>query len=121
MTFHGLRHTYAAEKYRQFLEYIRRNPAEAMILPRVEKKAIKPLTDEQVSGLVASAGDDGFGTLFKVVVFTGLRFGKALGLTLDCKAVFRTLFLFQFRFNQQPQQDKRNRGIDNRLPVNHAC
>ena len=66
------------------LEYIRRNPAEAVILPRVEKKAIKPLTDEQVSGLVASAGNDGFGTLFKVVVFTGLRLGEALGLTWDC-------------------------------------
>ena len=66
------------------LEYIRRNPAEAVILPRVEKKAIKPLTDEQVSGLVASAGDDGFGTLFKVVVFTGLRLGEALGLTWNC-------------------------------------
>ena len=66
------------------LEYIRRNPAEAVSLPRVEKKAIKPLTDEQVSGLVASAGNDGFGTLFKVVVFTGLRLGEALGLTWDC-------------------------------------
>ena len=66
------------------LEYIRRNPAEAVILPRVEKKAVKPLTDEQVSKLVVSAGNDGFGTLFKVVVFTGLRLGEALGLTWDC-------------------------------------
>ena len=66
------------------LEYIRCNPAEAVILPRVEKKAVKPLTDEQVSKLVVSAGNDGFGTLFKVVVFTGLRLGEALGLTWDC-------------------------------------
>lgn len=66
------------------LEYMRRNPAESVTLPRVERKEIKPLTDEQVSKMVAQAGSDGFGTLFKVVVFTGLRLGEALGLTWDC-------------------------------------
>ena len=66
------------------LEYIRRNPAEPVILPRVEKKIIKPLTDEEVQKMICAAGDDGFGTLFKVVVFTGLRLGEALGLTWDC-------------------------------------
>lgn len=66
------------------LEYMRRNPAESVTLPRVERKEIKPLTDEQVSKMVAQAGNDGFGTLFKVVVFTGLRLGEALGLTWDC-------------------------------------
>ena len=34
--------------------------------------------------MVAQAGTDGFGTLFKIVVFTGLRLGEALGLTWDC-------------------------------------
>ena len=66
------------------LEYIRRNPTESVTLPRVDRKEIKPLTDEQVSKMVAQAGNDGFGTLFKVVVFTGLRLGEALGLTWDC-------------------------------------
>ena len=55
-----------------------------MTLPRVEKKIIKPLTDEQVQKMICAADDDGFGTLFKVVVFTGLRLGEALGLTWDC-------------------------------------
>ena len=40
--------------------------------------------DEQVSGLVAAAGNDSFGMLFKIVVFTGLRLAEALGLTWDC-------------------------------------
>ena len=66
------------------LEYMRRNPMESVTLPRVTKKEIKPLTDEQVSRMVAQAGTDGFGTLFKIVVFTGLRLGEALGLTWDC-------------------------------------
>lgn len=66
------------------LEYIRRNPAEPVILPRVEKKIIKPLTDEEVQKMICAAGDDGFGTLFKVVAFSGLRLNEALGLTWDC-------------------------------------
>jgi len=66
------------------LEYIRRNPAEPVTLPRVEKKLINPLTDAQVHNMILAAENDGFGTLFKVVVFTGLRLGEALGLTWDC-------------------------------------
>lgn len=53
------------------LEYIRRNPAEPVILLRVEKMIIKPLTDEEVQKMICAAGDDGLRTLFKVVVFTG--------------------------------------------------
>ncbi|WP_455581524.1 hypothetical protein [Dysosmobacter sp.] len=55
-----------------------------MILPRVEQKSIKPLTDEQVQRMVIAAGNDGCGTLSKVVVFAGLRLGEALGLIWGC-------------------------------------
>lgn len=66
------------------LEYLRRNPAEVVTLPRVERKDIQPLTDAQVGALVAAIGSDGYGTLLKVVVFTGLRLAEAIGLTWDC-------------------------------------
>lgn len=66
------------------LEYLRRNPAEMVTLPRLERKEIQPLTDAQVGALVAAIGSDGYGTLLKVVVFTGLRLAEAIGLTWDC-------------------------------------
>ena len=48
------------------LEYLRRNPAEVVTLPWVERKEIQPLTDAQVGALVAAIGSDGYGTLLKV-------------------------------------------------------
>ena len=66
------------------LGYIRDNPAASTILPRVEKKEIAPLTDEQVHLLLQNADDDCYGFLLRIMVFTGLRLGEALGLTWDC-------------------------------------
>ena len=62
------------------LEYLRRNPAEVVTLPRVECKEIQPLTDAQVGTLVAAISSDGYGTLLKVAVFTGLWLAEAIGL-----------------------------------------
>ena len=87
------------------LEYIRRNPAEPVILPRVEKKIIKPLTDEQVQKMICGAGDDGFGTLFKVVVFTGLRLGEALGLTWDCVDFSKGRLMIDKQLQKRPIAD----------------
>ncbi len=87
------------------LEYIRRNPAESVTLPRVERKEIKPLTDEQVSRMVVQAGNDGFGTLFKVVVFTGLRLGEALGLTWDCVDFPKKRLTINKQLQKRPLKD----------------
>lgn len=87
------------------LEYMRRNPAESVTLPRVTKKEIKPLTDEQVGKMVAQAGNDGFGTLFKVVVFTGLRLGEALGLTWDCVDFQRKRLTINKQLQKRPLAD----------------
>jgi integrase len=64
--------------------YIKGNPAERVTLPRVEKKEIKPLTDEQVTGLLKIADMDEYGAIFKTIIFTGLREAEATGLTWDC-------------------------------------
>lgn len=87
------------------LEYIRRNPAESVTLPRVDRKEIKPLTDGQVSKMVAQAGNDGFGTLFKVVVFTGLRLGEALGLTWDCVDFQKNRLTINKQLQKRPLAD----------------
>lgn len=64
--------------------YLRNNPASMVTLPKVVKKDIKPLTDEQVkSFLKVSAGDE-YEILLQVILFTGLRESEAIGLTWDC-------------------------------------
>lgn len=64
--------------------YIKSNPAERVTLPRVEKKEIHPLTDTQVKAFMAACSGHEYERVFKLILFTGLREGEALGLTWDC-------------------------------------
>lgn len=64
--------------------YLRDNPADRVTLPRVEKKEIHPLTDEQVKQFLKAASADEYEIILKVILFTGLREAEAAGLTLDC-------------------------------------
>ena len=64
--------------------YLRMNPADRVTLPRVEKKELQPLTDEQVKAFLREAGLDPLGSLLIVILFTGLRESEAIGLTWDC-------------------------------------
>lgn len=67
------------------LGYITRNPCDMVELPRVEKREIRPLTDEQVKAyLMLTDNDSDYGDILKVILFTGLREAEALGLTWDC-------------------------------------
>lgn len=65
------------------VEYIRDNPASRATLPRVEKKEIHPLTDEQVKDFLHASTGDEYEILLKVILFTGLRESEAIGLTWD--------------------------------------
>ena len=64
--------------------YLRMNPADRVTLPRVEKKELQPLTDEQVKAFLREAELDPLGSLLIVILFTGLRESEAIGLTWDC-------------------------------------
>ncbi len=64
--------------------YLRTNPAAQVTLPKVERKEINPLTDEQVRQFLQIAQEDEYGILLKVILFTGLREAEAMGLTWDC-------------------------------------
>lgn len=64
--------------------YLRTNPADRVTLPRVEKKELHPLTDEQVKQFLKEASADTYGNILKVILFTGLRESEAIGLTWDC-------------------------------------
>lgn len=64
--------------------YIKSNPASMATLPRVEKKEIHPLTDEQVKVFLSAASSDEYHYLLKTILFTGMRESEAIGLTWDC-------------------------------------
>ncbi len=64
--------------------YLRNNPASMVTLPKVVKKEIKPLTDEQVRDLLRVSAGDEYEIPLKVILFTGLRESEAIGLTWDC-------------------------------------
>lgn len=64
--------------------YIRLNPTDACILPRIEKKQIKPLDEDQIAAFLKAIRGHQFERLFIVTLFSGMREAEALGLTWDC-------------------------------------
>ena len=64
--------------------YIKSNPTERVTLPRVDKKEINPLTDAQVKAFMKACAGHDYERVYKLILFTGLREGEALGLTWDC-------------------------------------
>ncbi len=63
---------------------VTRNVAEAVETPKPDKKAVRPLTQEQVGKLVEILREDRLLPLYVVYLGCGLRRGEALALTTDC-------------------------------------
>lgn len=79
---HGVLHK--ALQQAVLLGYIRRNPADACVLPRVERPKIVPFDDGQVASFLKEVKGTRYETLFVTALFTGTREGEILGLTWDC-------------------------------------
>lgn len=63
--------------------YIRFNPADACTLPRVEKKEINPLDEQQIATFLKTIEGHRHELLYKVALFTGMRESEILGLMWD--------------------------------------
>lgn len=64
--------------------YIRSNPADPCILPKVERKELKPLDEDDISRFMEAIKGHRFELLYLTTLFTGMREGEVLGLTWDC-------------------------------------
>ena len=80
--------------------YLKHNPAELCTTPKLEKKEISPLTDAQIKDFVRLCEAEDYGRIYKLILFTGLREGEALGLTWDCVDFTRN----ELKINKQLQR-----------------
>ena len=79
---HGVLHK--ALQQAVLLNYIRYNPTTACVLPKIVKKEIHPLTDQQAAQLLNLLKGSKYEIPLTVDLFTGLREGELLGLMWNC-------------------------------------
>lgn len=85
-------------------ELIKNNPCRKARIPKVTRPEIKPLTDEQIHDFLELAtNDDIYGTVLKVILFTGIREGEALGLTWDCVDFISGSIIIEKQLQRRPQ------------------
>lgn len=111
---HGVFHK--AMQQAVLIGYLRYNPADACILPRIERKKIKPFDDAQITAFLTAIQGNRFETLFILTLFTGMREGKVLGLTWDC-IDFHT-GIISVEKQMQLHQDKGSKGYELVSPKN---
>ena len=79
---HGILHK--ALQQAVAIGYLRLNPSEACTLPRIVKKEITPLDEQQITDFLKTIKGHRFENLFTVALFTGMREGEILGLMWNC-------------------------------------
>ena len=78
---HGVFHK--AMQQAVLIGYLRVNPTDACALPRVIKKEMHPLEEDQVAAFLKEIQGSPHEYLYKIALFTGLREGEILGLGWD--------------------------------------
>lgn len=79
---HGILHH--ALQQAMLNNYIRANPSNPCILPRVTKKKIKPLNEHQIADFLKAIKGNRYEKMFLVALFTGIREGEVCGLQWKC-------------------------------------
>lgn len=79
---HGVLH--GALEQATALGYLRFNPADKCKLPRIEKPELQVLPGDKIPAFIEAAGQDVYGAIMYITLFTGMRESEILGLTWDC-------------------------------------
>ena len=86
--------------------YLRFNPSDACTLPRIVRKELAPLDEEESLAFLRAIQGHPMEDLFKVALFTGMREGEVLGLMWDCVNFENGTILI----NKQLQREKKKGG-----------
>ena len=95
---HGVLHRTLEQA--KLLGYIKVNPADAAVPPRVEKKQVEAMDVEDIGKFLTAIQGSKYEYPLFVAVFTGLRQGELLGLTWDCVDFEHGLLLINKQHNR---------------------
>ncbi|MBR2311294.1 MAG: site-specific integrase [Oscillospiraceae bacterium] len=96
--------------------YIRFNPTDACVLPKVIKKEICPLDEEQISTFLKAIRGNSLEPLFITTLFTGMREGEVCGLLWDCVDLTKGTMTI----NKQLQLVRNTHGEHRLLPTKNS-
>lgn len=95
---------------------IRSNPCDACVLPKVTKKQIRPLDEDQIASFIKAINGHRFEDLFTVTIFTGMREGEVCGLLWDCVDLDKGTILI----NKQLQKIRQTGGEHRLVPTKNS-
>lgn len=95
---------------------LRTNPCDACVLPKVIKKEIQPLDEDQISAFLKAIKGHRFEDLFTTTIFTGMREGEVCGLLWDCVDLNKGTVLI----NKQLQKMRQTGGEHRLVPTKNG-
>ena len=88
------------------ISYLRFNPSDVCVLPRVERKELHPLDDDAIHQFIETVKGHPHEFLFLVTLFTGMRQGEVLGLKWEDVDFERGTVLVRRQLQKVMVQDK---------------
>lgn len=111
---HGILHKALAQAVAN--GYIRFNPTDPCVLPKIVKKEIKPLDENQITSFLKAIQGHRFEDLFTTTIFTGMRESEVLGLLWDCVDLTKGTITI----NKQLQKVRGSRGEYTLAPTKNS-
>lgn len=111
---HGILHKALAQAVAS--GYIRFNPTDPCVLPKITKKEIKPLDETQITAFLKAIKGHRYEDLFMVTIFTGMRESEVLGLLWDCVDLTKGTMTI----NKQLQKVRGSRGEYTLAPTKNS-